>query len=360
MRKLRPPGGPQSRTPEGAVSLGVRTGSWCRSLCTQTPPNTCPFLTTSEAQAAPSSHCDYILGLAGPPPNLTLTGGSLSPPRLSVDLSFRAAKQRRKGDRLVAACEEQTYRLVNRPPPGVRNVLEQGPERGSCTAGRVQTPKSPLTALAPQIEFSRKALGRTRVKSSICLEAVAVPTKLRVERWGFSFRELLDDPVGRTHFMDFLQKEFSAENLSFWEVREELRCGGQAQVPALVHAVYQQFLAPGAARWVNIDSRTMERTLEGLRQPHCYVLHDAQLHIYTLMKKSSHLCGSLGIQAPAQLFVPPLGNLQPPAVLQMPFPCRRKYGLHLRSLKAWSPRKLHGRQTPVELSERLRTVLLKL
>jgi len=28
----------------------------------------------------------------------------------------RAAKQRRKGDRLVIACQEQTYWLVNRPP----------------------------------------------------------------------------------------------------------------------------------------------------------------------------------------------------------------------------------------------------
>nr|XP_023472529.1 regulator of G-protein signaling 11 isoform X9 [Equus caballus] len=177
-----------------------------------------------------------------------------------------------------------------------------------------------------EIEYCRKALGRTRVKSSVCLEAylkfssqhgphdpimsgclpsnpwiadsdtywvvnapsVAAPTKLRVDRWGFSFRELLEDPVGRAHFMEFLRKEFSAENLSFWEACEELRHGGQAQVPALVDAVYEQFLAPGAARWVNIDSHTMERTLEGLRRPHRYVLDDAQLHIYMLMKKDSY------------------------------------------------------------------------
>ncbi|ERE68662.1 regulator of G-protein signaling 11 [Cricetulus griseus] len=119
---------------------------------------------------------------------------------------------------------------------------------------------------------------------------VTAPTKLRVERWSFSFRELLDDPMGRGHFMDFLQKEFSAENLSFWEACEELRFGGQAQVPALVDAVYQQFLAPGAARWINIDSRTMECTLEGLRQPHRYVLDAAQLHIYMLMKKKAQPC----------------------------------------------------------------------
>lgn len=55
--------------------------------------------------------------------------------------------------------------------------------------------------------------------------------------------------------------------------------------PTLHHRYLRQFLAPGAARWVNIDSRTMEWTLEGLRQPHRYVLGAAQLHIYMLMKK---------------------------------------------------------------------------
>uniref|UniRef100_A0A8C3WKJ1 RGS domain-containing protein n=1 Tax=Catagonus wagneri TaxID=51154 RepID=A0A8C3WKJ1_9CETA len=118
--------------------------------------------------------------------------------------------------------------------------------------------------------------------------SVAVPTRLRVEQWAFSFRELLEDPVGRAHFMDFLGTEFSAENLSFWEACVELRHGGQAQVPALVDTVYQQFLAPGAARWVNIDSRTMARTLAGLGRPHRHVLDDAQLHVYMLMKKDSY------------------------------------------------------------------------
>ncbi|XP_027466436.1 regulator of G-protein signaling 11 isoform X4 [Zalophus californianus] len=236
---------------------------------------------------------------------------------------LRAAKQRRKGDRLVIACQEQTYWLVNRPPPGVPSVLEQGPERSSCTAGRVQMNTE---FYKREMERYRKALTRARVKSSVCLEAylkfssqhaphdpimsgclpsnpwvtdddtywtmnapsVTVPTKLRVERWGFSFQELLEDPLGRAHFMDFLRTEFSAENLSFWEACEELRHGGQAQVHAMVDAVYQQFLAPGAACWVNIDSRTMERTLEGLQQPHRYVLDDAQLHIYMLMKKDSY------------------------------------------------------------------------
>ncbi|XP_058566112.1 regulator of G-protein signaling 11 isoform X2 [Neofelis nebulosa] len=281
---------------------------------------------------------------------------------------LRAAKQRRKGDRLVMACQEQMYWLVNRPPPGVPSVLEQGPECSSCTAGQARmSPQGVPSNCSPpgpfqtknidfykqEMELCRKALGRARVKSSVCLEAylkfssqrephdpimsgclpgnpwvtdddtywtmnapsVAVPTKLRVERWGFSFQELLEDPVGRAHFMAFLGTEFSAENLSFWEACEELRHGGQAQVRAMVDAVYQQFLAPGAARWVNIDSQTMERTLEGLHQPHRYVLDDAQLHIYMLMKKESQQHSITIYHAVTEngLLFPRLGPLHTPS-----------------------------------------------
>ncbi|NXW01612.1 RGS11 protein, partial [Fregetta grallaria] len=93
------------------------------------------------------------------------------------------------------------------------------------------------------------------------------------------------DPLGRVQLLDFLKKEFSAENLSFWEACEELRYGEQSRIPEIVDSIYQQFLAPGATRWVNIDSKTMERTLEGIKTPHRYVMDDAQMHIYMLMKK---------------------------------------------------------------------------
>lgn len=39
--------------------------------------------------------------------------------------------------------------------------------------------------------------------------SVEIPTKMRVERWTFSFGELLSDPRGRNDFRLFLKKEFS-------------------------------------------------------------------------------------------------------------------------------------------------------
>ncbi|XP_041848189.1 regulator of G-protein signaling 11 isoform X2 [Melanotaenia boesemani] len=236
---------------------------------------------------------------------------------------LRASKQRRKADRIVLECQEQAYWLINRPPPGVHNVLDMGLERPNNFSLRVTLNSDYYKR---EIETSRHALGRNRVKSSICLESfvkyseqyqnhdpimqgclpsnpwisddtahwtmnadiVPIPTRLRVERWSFSFVELLSDPMGRREFMTYLEKEFSAENLYFWQACEEIRHGESSKIIEKVEDVYKNFLAPGAARWVNIDSKTMDKTLEGIKRPHRFVLDDAQMHIYFLMKKDSY------------------------------------------------------------------------
>lgn len=46
-------------------------------------------------------------------------------------------------------------------------------------------------------------------KVNFYVYSVQVPTKMRVERWSFSFFELLNDLRGRDDFKVFLKKEFS-------------------------------------------------------------------------------------------------------------------------------------------------------
>uniref|UniRef100_A0A8D0BHU2 Regulator of G protein signaling 11 n=1 Tax=Salvator merianae TaxID=96440 RepID=A0A8D0BHU2_SALMN len=248
---------------------------------------------------------------------------------------LRAAKQRRKGDRIVIECQEQAFWLVNRPPPGALNVMEQGPERRNCQNSRVQLVsggrglhgqlqrRGPL-GKALYLKFNEQYVPHDPIMSG-CLPSnpwitddtmywvmnaptVTVPTKLRVERWSFGFSELINDALGRVQLLEFLKKEFSAENLSFWEACEELRYGEQGRIDEIVDSIYQQFLAPGATRWVNIDSKTMERTLEGIKTPHRYVMDDAQMHIYMLMKKDSYprfLKSDLYKNLLAEALVPP-------------------------------------------------------
>uniref|UniRef100_A0A8C1FVF6 Regulator of G protein signaling 9a n=1 Tax=Cyprinus carpio carpio TaxID=630221 RepID=A0A8C1FVF6_CYPCA len=208
---------------------------------------------------------------------------------------YHAGKARQKADRVVFDCQERAYWIVHRPPvSGWQKLLVY-----SCFEDTI-----------------RRAVMRSRVKSSVSLGALAkyittfknhdpflvpclpsnpwqtdddsywelntpdveIPTKMRVERWSFSFYELLNDPRGRADFKIFLKKEFSGENLAFWEAAEELKWGTAASMT---------FLAPGAPRWINIDGRTMGLTVKGLEHPHRYVLDAAQTHIFMLMKKDT-------------------------------------------------------------------------
>uniref|UniRef100_A0A8C5H708 Regulator of G-protein signaling 11 n=1 Tax=Gouania willdenowi TaxID=441366 RepID=A0A8C5H708_GOUWI len=180
---------------------------------------------------------------------------------------LRASKQRRKADRIVLECQEQAYWLINRPHS--EQYQNHDPIMQGCL------PSNPW-------------ISDDAAHWTMNADVVPVPTRLRVERWSFSFMELLSDTMGRKEFMTYLEKEFSAENLCFWQACEEIRHGENSRISEKVNEIYKNFLAPGAARWVNIDSKTMYKTLEGIKRPHRFVMDDAQMHIYFLMKKDSY------------------------------------------------------------------------
>ncbi|CAJ1080051.1 regulator of G-protein signaling 9b [Xyrichtys novacula] len=236
---------------------------------------------------------------------------------------YRAAKERRKPDRVVFECQERAYWVVHRPPPGTVSGMDYGLDRRiDPNAEEVKTPDFYEKVMI----FTQQSIMRPRVKSSVSLGAlvkycatynshdpflskclpsnpwltddvtywtlnmpnVETPTKKRVERWTFSFGELLSDQRGRNDFRLFLKKEFSGENLAFWESCEDLKWGTAGTVREKAEQIYKTFLARGAPRWINIDGKTMEITVKGLKHPHRYVLDAAQTHIYMLMKKDSY------------------------------------------------------------------------
>uniref|UniRef100_A0A8C4EJZ1 RGS domain-containing protein n=1 Tax=Dicentrarchus labrax TaxID=13489 RepID=A0A8C4EJZ1_DICLA len=224
---------------------------------------------------------------------------------------LRASKQRRKADRIVLECQEQAYWLINRPP--VRPLLLTNTIILCvcvcvcvcvCASGCVCACLCICVGMCSFVKYSEQYLNHDPIMQG-CLpsnpwisddtahwtmnaEVVPSPTRLRVERWSFSFMELLNDSMGRREFMTYLEKEFSAENLCFWQACEDVRHGENSRIIEKVEDIYKNFLAPGAARWVNIDSKTMDKTLHGIRHPHRFVMDDAQMHIYFLMKKDSY------------------------------------------------------------------------
>lgn len=64
-----------------------------------------------------------------------------------------------------------------------------------------------------------------------------VPCK-RVKKWGYSLKDLLKDPAGKEQFIKFLEKEFSVENLKFWEAVQQLKCVHTKQVSAKVMEIW--------------------------------------------------------------------------------------------------------------------------
>ncbi|XP_029139187.1 regulator of G-protein signaling 11 [Protobothrops mucrosquamatus] len=234
---------------------------------------------------------------------------------------LQAAKQRRRADRIVIECQEQAYWLVNRPSKSMDYYKQE--IRYYCAALSRMRVKSSL-CLQGYLKFNEQYISHDPIISG-CLPSnpwitdditywamnaprVTIPTKLRVERWSFDFSELMGDILGREQLLEFLKTEFSAENLMFWEACEELRLGEEAHIAEAVDSIYQEFLAPSATRWVNLDSKTMEHTLKGIKTPHRYVMDDAEMHIYMLMKKDSYprfLKSELYKKLLAEALVPP-------------------------------------------------------
>ncbi|XP_062330486.1 regulator of G-protein signaling 9-like [Osmerus eperlanus] len=236
---------------------------------------------------------------------------------------YRAGKERKKPDRVVFDCQERAYWVVHRPPPGTVSAMEYGLDR--LIDPNTEEKKTSDVYRRIMI-FTQQSIMRPRVKSSVSIGAlvkysvtykhhdpflssclpsnpwitddvtlwalnmanVEMPTKMRVERWTFSFGELLSDPRGRADFRLFLKKEFSGENLAFWEACEDLKWGTADTMQEKAQHIYKTFLARGAPRWINIDGKTMDITVKGLKHPHRYVLDAAQTHIFMLMKKDSY------------------------------------------------------------------------
>uniref|UniRef100_A0A8C4IQ25 Regulator of G protein signaling 9 n=1 Tax=Dicentrarchus labrax TaxID=13489 RepID=A0A8C4IQ25_DICLA len=211
---------------------------------------------------------------------------------------YRAAKERKKPDRVVFECQERAYWVVHRPPPGTVSAMDYGLDRRIDPNTVEVTGESLLVKYCATYKnhdpFLLKCLPSNPWLTddatywTLNMPNVEIPTKMRVERWTFSFGELLSDPRGRNDFRLFLKKEFSGENLAFWESCEDLKWGTAATMREKAEQIYKTFLARGAPRWINIDGKTMEVTVKGLKHPHRYVLDAAQTHIYMLMKKDSY------------------------------------------------------------------------
>ncbi|XP_037685234.1 regulator of G-protein signaling 12 isoform X2 [Choloepus didactylus] len=112
----------------------------------------------------------------------------------------------------------------------------------------------------------------------------------RVASWAVSFERLLQDPVGVKYFSDFLRKEFSEENILFWQACEyfnHVPAHDKKELSSRAREIFSRFLCSKATTPVNIDSQA-QLADDILSAPHPDMFKEQQLQIFNLMKFDSY------------------------------------------------------------------------
>uniref|UniRef100_A0A3B3DBD9 Regulator of G-protein signaling 12-like n=1 Tax=Oryzias melastigma TaxID=30732 RepID=A0A3B3DBD9_ORYME len=112
----------------------------------------------------------------------------------------------------------------------------------------------------------------------------------RVESWSAGFERLLQDPVGVRYFSEFLKKEFSEENILFWQACEyfsHVPATDKKQLSQRAGEIYNSFLSSKATMPVNIDSQA-QLADDVLTSPQPDMFKTQQLQIFNLMKFDSY------------------------------------------------------------------------
>ncbi|XP_018551951.1 regulator of G-protein signaling 12 isoform X4 [Lates calcarifer] len=112
----------------------------------------------------------------------------------------------------------------------------------------------------------------------------------RVASWAACFERLLQDPVGVRYFSEFLKKEFSEENILFWQACEyfsHVPATDKKQLSQRAGEIYNSFLSSKATMPVNIDSQA-QLADDVLTSPRPDMFKTQQLQIFNLMKFDSY------------------------------------------------------------------------
>ncbi|KAF7652670.1 hypothetical protein LDENG_00093050 [Lucifuga dentata] len=294
-------------------SYAESTDGWSSANCSTLPPpmNKIP----ADRYRAPLAPGDHL-----PPP-----GGSQPPPppshphththRLAVQKDEWAKKLFGSGDRERAAIER-----------GEREKKRGSTKEGEKKGGRFRGLTMGFPPL-PQRSSAKRSFGRTKrlslARSLDDLESAAVSdgelnsvelqgcssdnslnsnaslpsvqshrrhTERRVASWAVCFERLLQDPVGVRYFSEFLKKEFSEENILFWQACEffsHVPENDKKQLSQHAREIYNSFLSSKATTPVNIDSQA-QLADDILNAPRPDMFKEQQLQIFNLMKFDSY------------------------------------------------------------------------
>lgn len=109
-----------------------------------------------------------------------------------------------------------------------------------------------------------------------------------LKEWEESFAALMSNEAGMEIFEDFLMSEFSQENIQFWRACERYRRLPDSQLASEAEAIFQDYLAPGAPKMVNLDHGTSTQITAKMRSPDREIFENASRSVFRLMGSDSY------------------------------------------------------------------------
>ncbi|XP_067892611.1 regulator of G-protein signaling 4-like [Heterodontus francisci] len=110
-----------------------------------------------------------------------------------------------------------------------------------------------------------------------------------VKKWSESLQQLISHKDGLAAFTEFLQSEYSEENIKFWLACEEYRkCKSPAKLASKAKKIFNEYIAVESPREVNLESQIREETRKNILEPTSSCFDEAQSKIQILMQKDSY------------------------------------------------------------------------
>ncbi|KJE96359.1 G-protein signaling regulator [Capsaspora owczarzaki ATCC 30864] len=253
---------------------------------------------------------------------------------MQAEEQVKSSRHRTKKERQVFDSQEYAFWRIHRPPPDTPDHREVDPRKAfASTASESNKTKSPaqleavqLAALQETVTQLKSAIARPKIKVSLAGEGLVSrcevyapydpfitsmepsnpwitddtttwdtsdknriePSVMSAKRWGIALMELLNDPPGLALFQQYLKKEFSDENISFWQAIRTLQRVKPSAVKHEAKVLYDNYIAPNAPHEVNLDAATREITTRNMDNPGYDSFDEAQAHIFNLMAKDSY------------------------------------------------------------------------
>ncbi|XP_010143410.1 PREDICTED: regulator of G-protein signaling 14, partial [Buceros rhinoceros silvestris] len=157
------------------------------------------------------------------------------------------------------------------------------------TLGNTQAARTDPSSLS-ELNSSRARGSNHSVKSLPGPPATCGSTQGSVVSWAESFETLLQDRVAVTYFTEFLKKEFSAENVYFWQACErfqQIPASDTEQLAQEARRIYDDSPPSHSVSPVNIDKQAWIGE-DMLATPSPDMFRIQQLQIFNLMKFDSY------------------------------------------------------------------------